>query len=97
MPDQEQSLSIQDLRAIIHGLRMSGFSFVGDEGVRDKITYMIEDLPNPEGLTGMADSPVDVKHVQQQVGEIMRLIEMGGTRNQDSRVRYEAKTNRDCD
>ena len=85
------ALGIQDLRAIIHGLKMSGFSYIGDEVMRDRISFMIEDLPTPESLMSMADTPLDIKHIQQQVGEIMRLIETGGARDENFKVRYEVK------
>jgi len=92
MPDTDQSLGIQDLRAIIHGLRMSGFSFMGDNDIREKVSFMIQDLPSPETLDSMIESPDDLRHIQENVGEIMKLIEMGGARDENFKVRYEAKT-----
>ncbi|MFA7219231.1 MAG: hypothetical protein WC119_01845 [Synergistaceae bacterium] len=90
MPKNEQNLSVQDLRAIIHGLRMKEFS-IDDEDASDQIHFMIKGLPTPETLDSMVNAPGELKDVQDTVGEIMRLIELGGRRDESFKVRYEAK------
>ena len=79
------------MRAIIHGLRMSGFSFVGDDEAREKVIFMIGELPTPETLDSMVMAPEGLKDVKEQIGQIMRLIEEGGRRDENFKVRFEAK------
>lgn len=89
MPDSG-NISMEDLRTIIHGLKMSTFSFIPEEEIRDKVIFMIEELPSPEKLT---EYSLDLKNVKNYVGEIMRLIEVGGKRDEGFKVRHEAKKN----
>ncbi len=90
---KKKSLPIKDLRAIIHGLRMSGFAFVHDEETKDKISYMIEGLPSAEDLDSLIETPEVLRDVEEMVGEIMKLVDQGGKRNQGFKARFEAKKN----
>lgn len=85
MPDNEIDDVVQ-LRAIIHGLRVAGLSFVDQEALTH-IQQRIKNLPSPEALTEMSGKPDMVKKVAKEVGEIIRLIEIYGKRNEESKLR----------
>ena len=91
MSEVDNNLSLQDLRAIIHGLKMSGFAFIEDEDTRYNITCMVSDLPCPEELLCMCEKPDELKSVREYVGEIMKIIDFGGSRDESFKIRYEAK------
>lgn len=93
MPETGQSLGVQDLRAIIHGLKMSGFAFIQDEEIKEQVSFLLGSLPSPENLDSLLESPQELKHVQEHVGEIMNLIEQGSRKDESFKVRYQAKTN----
>ena len=78
-------VTLQDLRAIIHGLKMATFSFV-EEGALTEIKSMIKSLPSPEGINAL--EPGMVKSVQADIGNIMRLIEVYGKRDMEYKTRY---------
>ena len=90
MGEVNQNLSIQDLRAMIHGLRMANFAFV-DQDAKDQIIMKIQSLPNPEMLGKIADTPKDFEKVVKQVGEIMKMIEIYSKRDGEYRARFKSK------
>jgi hypothetical protein len=82
-------LSVDDLKAMILGLKMASFSYINDEDLLTSITCLISDLPTPESLT--CDN-CDIKSVTERMGYIMSLIEKGGCKNKASEARHESKT-----
>jgi len=91
MSEVDNNLSLQDLRAIIHGLKMSGFAFIEDEDTRYNVTCMISDLPSPECLLSMCQKPDELKRVREYVGEIMKIVDCGGNKDESFKTRFEAK------
>ena len=90
MPDNV-NLTIHDLKAIIHGLKMSSFNFI-EEGALDEIKAMIKALPSPESIDKMIESPDSFKSIQSAIGNIMRFIELYGKRDMEYKVRYKSRT-----
>jgi hypothetical protein len=92
MPLEESTdVTLQDLRAIIHGLRMANLSFVEQDAL-DEIEAMIKELPHPEDLAQMADSPSMLKKLKEHIGGIMRLIETYSKRDTEYKARYKSRT-----
>jgi hypothetical protein len=87
-----QNIELQDMMSIIHGLRMSGLSFVETDAL-DEINSRIKDLPSSEALAGVYSDPREVKGLCAEVGRIMELIDHYGNRNEEFKARYNAKTN----
>lgn len=93
MPKQEEidsSLSLQDLRTIIHGLKMAGLSFI-EEDAKEVINQKIAALPSTEQLLSITEKHDSLKMLTQQVGEIMRLIELYGKKDGEYKVRFKSK------
>ncbi len=78
--------SFEQLKKIIHGLKMHGLSFV-DQDALSGIQAQIKYLPSPEELDKLNGSPDKLKQVKKQVGEIMALIEAYGKRNLEQEKR----------
>ena len=91
MANDTQHLSIENLKDIIHALRMNNFARVEDQAL-DEIKAMIKVLPEPEELDKMYMSPESVKNIQEAVGGIMRLVETYGKRDEEFKVRYKSRT-----
>jgi hypothetical protein len=91
MEKEEQELGIEDLRVIIHGLRMSTFSFIEDEDIQDQVSHMIEELPSPEQLNELCGKSADLKYLRDKLGYIMNVIEGGGCKDEAFKARYESK------
>ena len=89
--EQIQIIELQDMQIIVHGLKMSGFSFIETDAI-DGINERIRLLPSSEHLVSLYDDPREVKRVCAEVGRIMELIDYYGTRNEESKARYKAKT-----
>ena len=87
--DVSFDVTLQDLRAIIHGLKMFSLSFVEEKALTE-INSMIKALPSPETINTLR--PGDVKSLQNNVGQIMRLIEIYGKRDMELKTRYKART-----
>jgi len=90
--ENKKELSLQDLRVIIRSLKMSGFSFVEPEAL-DQINFLIKNLPGPEQLNKIGSDPRETSRVKQQVGEIMKLIDIYGVKNFEYKTRYKAIKN----
>ena len=90
MAEEVQNVSIQELRAIIQGLKLSGLSFVEEDALED-IRFMINDLPSAEYLDSVAGDPDTRKEIARAVGEIMQLIEQYSKRNNEYKARFESK------
>jgi hypothetical protein len=86
-----QNIEMQDMMAIIHGLKMSGLAFVETDAL-DAINDRIKNLPSSEALANVYGDPREVKRLCAEVGRIMELIDYYGTRNEESKARYKAKT-----
>jgi len=92
MPEvDELAVAMQNLRAVIHSLRMNNLAFVDPEAL-DEIRAMIKSLPTPEELNGLATSPDSIKKVQENVGGILRLIELYSRRDGEYKTRYKSRT-----
>lgn len=93
MPETLPSnLSVQDIKTIIHGLKMAGFSFVDPQALSE-INAMIKSLPGPEEIDGLTENGMEsIKKIAIDVGRIMRLIEIYGQRDQEYKSRYKART-----
>jgi len=83
-------ISIEELKKIIHGLRMSQFNYVEDN-IRDEVQHMIQSLPSPEELDKV-DKPNIIKNVKIDIGKIMRIIELYGKRDGEFKARYKSRT-----
>lgn len=84
-------VTLQDLRAIIHGLKMASLSFVEPEAL-DEIEAMIKSLPGAEELNQYAMDPPSLKQLQAQIGGIMRIIELYSKRDSEYKTRYKSRT-----
>jgi len=84
-------VTLQDLRAIIHGLKMTSLSFVEPEAL-DEIEAMIKSLPGAEELNQYAMDPPSLKQLQAQIGGIMRIIELYSKRDSEYKTRYKSRT-----
>jgi hypothetical protein len=82
--------SIEELKDIIKGLRMSTFSFV-ECGAIDEVNHMIQALPVPEELDRLT-LPMAIKKIREDVGKIMRVIELYGKRDKEYKIRYKSRT-----
>lgn len=91
MSEENQTLSFDEIKDIIHGLKMSGLSFVHDDRVRDYVGRLIERLPSSEYLLELSDNPDSLKNICKDIGEIMKTIELGSQRTFDFKARYESK------
>ena len=89
--DPIQNIELQDMMAIVHGLKMSGLAFVEADAL-DAINDRIKNLPSSELLTKVYTDPREVKRLCAEVGRIMELIDYYGTQNEESKARHKAKT-----
>jgi len=90
MPTENKlDVTLQDLRAIIHGLKMASLGFIED-GAVDEINAMIKTLPGPETINEL--DLMEIKNIQNSVGSIMRLIEIYGKRDKEYKTRYKSRT-----
>ena len=74
------------LRAIIHNLKIAGFSFV-DQDALISINQRIKNLPSPQAIAQLSGQKELIKKLAKEVGEIMELIEIYGKRNEESATR----------
>ena len=86
-----QNIELQDMMNIVHGLKMSGLSFVEPDAL-DYIQDRINELPSSEQLEVIYDDPREVKRLCAAVGSIMKMIEDYGMRNEEFSARHKAKT-----
>ena len=91
MPEvaKNQDLTLQDMRVIIHGLKMAGFACVEPEAL-DQIKFRIKSLPNPEELNSLTDDLGSIKRIAKEVGEIMRLLEIYAKKGPEFKARFES-------
>jgi hypothetical protein len=90
MVEFSQNLSIQDLRAMTHGLRRTEFTCI-DEDAISQIKIKISALPTPEKLAKFCDEPLALRELVRQIGEIMQLIEIYGKMGQEYKSRFISK------
>jgi hypothetical protein len=90
MVEFPQDLSLQDLRAIIHGLKMAGFTSV-DEGAADHIKFRINSLPSAEALSQISQNPKAFRDIIVEVGEIMRIVEAYSKQGSEYSARFKSK------
>jgi hypothetical protein len=91
MPEKPIPVTLEELRDIILGLRLSNFSYI-DRDALDEINAMIKTLPSAEALSKMEMYPESIEKIQADVGKIMRLIEIYGKRGPEHRARYKSRT-----
>lgn len=91
MPHKNEQFTFNELKQIILGLRMSTLSFV-EEGAISEIQSMIKSLPSPEELEKSFDDIESIKRLQNDIGGIMRLIEIYGKKDAEYNVRYKSRT-----
>lgn len=91
MPEEtkEKGLSLQELRAIIHSLKMNALVFLEPE-VIEQIQALIKELPSPETLGKLEGNEKALKQVKDMVGYIMSLIDYYGTKGKEFKVRYKS-------
>ncbi len=93
MPNKPTNqLSLADLRAIIHSMKMAGFAFVDPEALTT-IQERIKNLPSAEELNKMADDSKILDHLRADIGQILHMINTNGNDNYEYKCRYKAKTN----
>ena len=88
----DQGLTLQELRVIIHALKMQELSTSVDERAIDGIKSRIADLPSAENLLKMAENPKGIKDIVKEVGEIMHLIESYPKTNVEYKDRHQSVT-----
>ena len=92
MPHPNTELTVQEMKTIIHALRMSTLSFV-EENAINEIQSMIKALPLPEEIDRISvHTPLSIKKLQKDIGNIMRLIELYGKRDLEFKTRYISRT-----
>jgi len=90
--DNTVDLPTDELKVIIHALRMSNLAFVEDNAI-DEIRAMIKALPLPEQIDQLTvNHPMSIKNLQKDIGNIMRLIELYGKRDVEFKTRYKSRT-----
>jgi len=82
--------SAADLRAVIHSLRMGGFCQVEPEAL-SHIQSLIKELPGPEELSGLMDTPETMQKIREAVGYILAQIDHYSQKNPEYKARFEAK------
>ena len=87
MAELEKQVTLQDLRAIIHGLNMSGLSFIEDGAVAE-IKGMIKALPSPEALNKLTNTPDAIINLQKDIGKIMKLIDNYSKRDMEYKTNF---------
>jgi hypothetical protein len=91
MYDQLENLTIEEIRSIIQGLRLSGLSFVDPQAI-DLIKEEIKHLPTAEDLSDCFENEVSLKNVIIQIGNILELIEKYNTKDVGYKSRYQLRT-----
>jgi len=79
------------LRVIILGLKMSSLAFVEADAL-DEIRSRIKNLPSPETLNNLAETPRSLKEVRRDIGEIMEMINAYSQRDGEFKARYKSRT-----
>ena len=88
------NLSLQDLRAKIHALKLidlTKYSLM-QEKERDELTWAIQDLVGPEKLLELSNSPEGLEDLKQRIGDIMQTLAYFQKRDLSAKVNYEART-----
>lgn len=83
--------NLQDLRAIIHSLKMNGLASVDPEAV-DEIKGRIKLLPSAEEINRIAVSSTAIENLRNEIGSIMRLLEIYGKKDAEFKARYKSRT-----
>lgn len=92
MPQENQNLTLKSLKTIIMSLKMSGFSYIEPEAL-DTISAMVKELPSNEMLDKNFNDARFIKSVTHQIGEIMNLINIYGTKNFEYLQRHKSIKN----
>lgn len=87
--DKNQDLTLQDIRVIIHGLKMSGMVDIEPEAL-DQVRFRIKGLPEAEVLNGLSDDMASLKRIAKEIGEIMHLLEVYRKKGPEFKARFES-------
>ena len=87
--EENQELVLQDVRVMIHQLKMDGFAGIEPEAI-DQIKFRIKGLPEPEELNSMTGDVLSLKRMAKEIGEIMHLLEIYGKKGPEFKTRYES-------
>lgn len=90
-PKDQNLLNLQDLRAIIHSLKMAGLGFVDSEAL-GAIESRIKTLPGAEEINRIAENKIAIDALRKEIGQIMSLIEIYGNRDPEFKARYKSRT-----
>jgi len=94
MPKEQKDqslLNLQDLRAIIHSLKMAGLGFIDSEAL-GPIESRIKTLPGAEEINRIAENQIAIDALRKEIGQIMKLIEIYGNRDPEFKARYKSRT-----
>jgi len=89
--DPKSLQNLQDLRVIIHTLKMNGLTHVDPEAM-DEIRNRIQKLPSAEGINDLALNSVSMDDVREEIGLIMHLLEAYGKNDSEFKARYKSRT-----
>lgn len=89
--EKHSELSLDDLRKIMHSLRMSNFAFL-EPSVLSIVDEKIKAFPSPENLDQIAETPMALKQIREQIGEVMQIIDHYGTKGAEYKIRYKSLT-----
>jgi len=92
MAQENNNLSLAELRKIIHVLKMENFANVEAEAL-SIIKIRISELPTPEALLSLSNTPKALDFFRHEISEIMRMIELYGTKDFEFKARYKALKN----
>lgn len=90
MDFDNNNLTLQELRTIIHSLRMMEFASLDPDAV-DYIRDKISQLPSAEAIINYSGAEA-MKDLKGAIGNIMYLIETYSRRDKEYKVRYESRT-----
>ena len=92
MSEKNNNLSLAELRKIILVLKMENFANVEPEAL-SILKVRISELPSPEELLSLAETPKALDFFRHEIGEILRMVELYGTKDFEFKARYKALKN----
>jgi len=91
MPSNQNMLTLDELRKIVLGLKMSGLAYV-EQNALDDIGLRIKGLPSPEALSEFGNNPRSIENLKNEVGYIMEMIDAYSSRGPEFKVRHKSLT-----
>ena len=89
--DPKSLQNLQDLRVIIHSLKMNGLTNI-EPGAIDEIRNRIYKLPSAEAINDLALNSVSIDDVREEIGLIIHLMEAYGKNDSEYKARYKSRT-----